>query len=55
MSSGDTRKIPTMRKIKRALLPLIFVALVGQAPWLKAGDVVGTVAVAKPDQMCSQW
>lgn len=40
-----------MRKVKRALLLVILVALVGSAPWLKAGDVVGTVAVAKPDQV----
>jgi plastocyanin len=39
-----------MRKIKRALLPVIFVVLMGHAPWLRAGDVVGTLAVAKPDQ-----
>lgn len=31
-----------MRKIKPELLPVIFVALIGQAPWLRAGDVVGT-------------
>ncbi len=40
-----------MRKIKRGLLPAIFLVLMGQAPWLRAGDVVGTVAVAKPDQV----
>jgi plastocyanin len=40
-----------MRKIKTALLPVMFVALIGQAPWLRAGDVVGTVTVPKPDQL----
>ena len=39
-----------MGKIKSALLRVTFVVLIGQAPWLRAGDVVGTVAVPKPDQ-----
>jgi plastocyanin len=48
---GRQEKDRTMRKIKRALSLVIVVAWVGYAPWLKAGDVVGAVAVAKPDQM----
>ena len=32
-----------MRKIKPELLPVIFVAQIGQALSLRAGDVVGTL------------
>jgi plastocyanin len=45
---GGNRK---MEKIKPALLGLIFAVLIGQAPWLRAGDIVGTVTVPKPDQV----
>jgi plastocyanin len=38
-------------RITPALLPVIFVALIGEAPWLRAGDVVGTVTVPKADQV----
>ena len=40
-----------MGKIKSALLRVTFVVLIGQAPWLRAGDVVGTVAAPKLDQV----
>jgi len=40
-----------MGEIKLALLLVIFVVLIGQAPWLRAGDVVGTVAAPKLDQV----
>lgn len=48
---GRQEEDRTMRKIKPALSAMIFVVLIGQAPWLRAGDVVGTVTVPKPDQL----
>ena len=38
-----------MGKIKGARFLLVLVALLGYTPWLRAGDMVGTFAAAKPD------